>query len=357
MLAILYTSGTTGKPKGATVTHRQAIANLQNIIVMGVAQAMRGNAAARGRRPGCRPRSLLVVPLFHVTGCLSTMTLTYATGAKLVLMPVGRFDPDIAMADDRTRAGHVDRRRADDHVAHPRVAEPREVRPLVGEARVVRRRAGRARARRAHRAGVPAHAQDADDRVRPHRDRVGRDRARRRRLLRASRFGRPGRADGRAARRRRRGSRRAGRGAGRDLDQGPHRDGARLLAPARRERGGVHRRLVPHRRHRLPRPRRLPVPRRPGQGHDHPRRRERVLRRDRERVVRSSRRRRRGGGRRAAQDARRRGQGRRAAAAGLDHDRRGAARVLPRAPRRTSRCRSTSSSATSRCRAIPRARC
>ncbi len=42
--------------------------------------------------------ALLVVPLFHVTGCLSTMMLCYASGAKLVLMPPGRFDPDAAMA-------------------------------------------------------------------------------------------------------------------------------------------------------------------------------------------------------------------------------------------------------------------
>ncbi len=55
-----------------------------------------GHTAA-GSRSGLQSCSLLVVPLFHVTGCLSTMTLAYATGAKVVLMPVGRFDPDVAM--------------------------------------------------------------------------------------------------------------------------------------------------------------------------------------------------------------------------------------------------------------------
>ena len=96
VLAILYTSGTTGEPKGATVSHRQAIANVQNIIVMGVAQTMRGTPPPEAEA-GLQSCSLLVVPLFHVTGCLSTMTLAYATGAKVVLMPVGRFDPDVAM--------------------------------------------------------------------------------------------------------------------------------------------------------------------------------------------------------------------------------------------------------------------
>jgi steroid-24-oyl-CoA synthetase len=93
LLAICYTSGTTGQPKGATLTHRQTIANLQNILAL--------NAATPARTPaldaGMQSAALLVVPLFHVTGCLSTMTLNYATGGKLVLMPVGRFDPDVAM--------------------------------------------------------------------------------------------------------------------------------------------------------------------------------------------------------------------------------------------------------------------
>ena len=98
LFAILYTSGTTGRPKGATLTHRQALANLQNIFCLGVANASRGDEAAPELSSNVQSAALLVVPLFHVTGCLSTMMLSYASGAKLVLMPPGRFDPDAAMA-------------------------------------------------------------------------------------------------------------------------------------------------------------------------------------------------------------------------------------------------------------------
>ncbi|HEY1739771.1 MAG TPA: class I adenylate-forming enzyme family protein, partial [Acidimicrobiia bacterium] len=105
IFAILYTSGTTGRPKGATLTHRQVLANLSNIISLGLAQMMAGvttrGAASNGSSDASaqadQDASLLVVPLFHVTGCLATMVVNYATGGKLVLMPVGRFDPDRAM--------------------------------------------------------------------------------------------------------------------------------------------------------------------------------------------------------------------------------------------------------------------
>jgi long-chain acyl-CoA synthetase len=54
-------------------------------------------ATVAGQDGAPQSASLLVVPLFHVTGCLSTMTVGYATGGKLVLMPPGRFDAVAAM--------------------------------------------------------------------------------------------------------------------------------------------------------------------------------------------------------------------------------------------------------------------
>ena len=60
------------------------------------ARAGRGPSAAEAR--GLQTAYLLVVPLFHVTGALATMVPGYASGAKLVLMPPGKFDPDAAMA-------------------------------------------------------------------------------------------------------------------------------------------------------------------------------------------------------------------------------------------------------------------
>jgi long-chain acyl-CoA synthetase len=95
ILAILYTSGTTGRPKGATITHRQALANLMNLALGQAASAARGTGEERSEHQAA---ALLIVPLFHVTGTCSTMITAYAAGSKLVLMPPGRFDADHAMA-------------------------------------------------------------------------------------------------------------------------------------------------------------------------------------------------------------------------------------------------------------------
>jgi long-chain acyl-CoA synthetase len=96
---IFYTSGTTGRPKGAISTHRSMIANLQNTIYFTVSSSML--AAAEGGDSGYTPGavdtvSLLTSPLFHVSGCHSGLVVGLLAGVKLVI-PTGRFDPGEAL--------------------------------------------------------------------------------------------------------------------------------------------------------------------------------------------------------------------------------------------------------------------
>jgi long-chain acyl-CoA synthetase len=101
---IFYTSGTTGRPKGAISTHRSMIANLQNTIYNAVAGAMLGGTALSGG-DGRQNAALFTAPLFHVSGCHSGIVVGMAAGLRLV-MPVGRFDPVQAMAlIERERVG------------------------------------------------------------------------------------------------------------------------------------------------------------------------------------------------------------------------------------------------------------
>src|SRR5688500_6028293 len=59
---IFYTSGTTGKPKGAISTHRSMIANLQNTMFNAVAGAMAGGGNVIDQS-GPQQASLLTSPL------------------------------------------------------------------------------------------------------------------------------------------------------------------------------------------------------------------------------------------------------------------------------------------------------
>jgi long-chain acyl-CoA synthetase len=91
---ILYTSGTTGRAKGAVSTHRMMIANVQNTFYMTVAASMMwGNNDLGG---GGQPVALITSPLFHASGCHSGIVLGMAAGVRIVLT-VGRFDPEQAL--------------------------------------------------------------------------------------------------------------------------------------------------------------------------------------------------------------------------------------------------------------------
>jgi long-chain acyl-CoA synthetase len=84
-LAIIqYTSGTTGTPKGAALTHRNLAANAAQARAW-VPEIRRGN--------GCVVYAVL--PMFHAYGLTLCLTFAMSMGARLVLFP--RFDPDMVL--------------------------------------------------------------------------------------------------------------------------------------------------------------------------------------------------------------------------------------------------------------------
>lgn len=81
---IQYTSGTTGTPKGASLTHRNLLSN--------AAQA-RAWVPSIVRGEGCVVYAVL--PMFHAYGLTLCLTFAMSMGARLVLFP--RFDPDMVL--------------------------------------------------------------------------------------------------------------------------------------------------------------------------------------------------------------------------------------------------------------------
>lgn len=94
-MTILYTSGTTGHPKGAVSTHRAVLSALMSFAARAAVGAL--------REPGPEPADgaetqavfMLCVPLFHVTGLVPVMLGSLISGGKLVM--THRWDPDRAL--------------------------------------------------------------------------------------------------------------------------------------------------------------------------------------------------------------------------------------------------------------------
>jgi long-chain acyl-CoA synthetase len=94
---IFYSSGTTGRPKGALGTHRNICGNAVSLAFVGARAALRAGLspeelAARASQPQVQ---LLSVPLFHVTGCHGVLLGSLVQGGKLVMMH--RWDPERAL--------------------------------------------------------------------------------------------------------------------------------------------------------------------------------------------------------------------------------------------------------------------
>ena len=144
-LLLVYTSGTTGKPKGALLTHANCFwTNLSFDRVAGLS---------------AEDTVLQVLPQFHVGGWNVQPLLAWWKGATVVLEPA--FDPARALAADRREAGDDDDGRSRDVPLHGAGSRLREGGSLDAAARGRRRRAdaggaardvARARASRSSRA-------------------------------------------------------------------------------------------------------------------------------------------------------------------------------------------------------------
>ncbi|MGA8544211.1 MAG: class I adenylate-forming enzyme family protein [Mycobacterium sp.] len=75
--AIFYTSGTTGRPKGVPTTHEAFLTNAENMLrCVGLERDIAEDF-----------RTLISVPLFHVTGCNSQLLTAAYVGGTSVIMP------------------------------------------------------------------------------------------------------------------------------------------------------------------------------------------------------------------------------------------------------------------------------
>jgi hypothetical protein len=157
LAGIVYTSGTTGFPKGAMTTHENFLSNVETCL----------RVMALGRE---QPQTTLIsVPLFHVTGCNSQLLVVTALAGTPWSCRRSRSAPSCGPSRRSASPWRSASRRL---LARPAAARLRGRRHLLGAGGDLRRGADRPRPGAPHPVGVPHGA--GRQRLRAHRDLVRR---------------------------------------------------------------------------------------------------------------------------------------------------------------------------------------
>ena len=94
-VVILFSSGTTGFPKGALSTHRAVLSALANWGFEAAVRIATGTLEAPDEDPEFQPSVLMAFPLFHVGGSHASLLPSFGVGRKIVMMY--RWDPEQAL--------------------------------------------------------------------------------------------------------------------------------------------------------------------------------------------------------------------------------------------------------------------